>query len=94
MGFDHIEKWCDEICEELDGAMDYTEMYLGAKESNRQHAQHYHEMAEDELKHAGYLMEMAAAEMKDMEQEPEAVWNYEHSRMEKKRQKIRNMLAM
>lgn len=48
----------DHVKEELDGAMEYAEMYLSNKKNNISWSKMYSEMAAAELTHAKYLINM------------------------------------
>jgi fructose-1,6-bisphosphatase len=59
-----IKKYVEQIEEEIEGAKDYAEKYVGCKAAdNIQSATRYKEMANDELKHATYLHEMVTKEI-------------------------------
>lgn len=62
-----IEKLCEAITDELEGAKEYAEKYVEMKsfpETN--FSQKYREMAYDELKHAGYMKEIAEKRIRDI----------------------------
>ena len=61
-----IEKYKEEICEELEGAKNYAECYVDCKVRGSAHATKYKEMAAEELKHAGYLYDMAGKYVEEM----------------------------
>lgn len=53
-----IGYFIDHVTEELDGAMEYAEMYLSNKRNNSTWSKMYSEMANAELTHAKYLINM------------------------------------
>ena len=62
-----IKNLIDSIEEELEGAKDYAERALEEKvRGNTTVANHFHEMAQDELKHSGFLHELAVKSADDL----------------------------
>jgi hypothetical protein len=62
-----IDKMLEQLEEEVEGARDYAEKYVECKaRGNMPRANHYKEMAHDELKHATFLKEMDMADVDDL----------------------------
>lgn len=53
-----IQRYIDNICEELEGALSYAEYYIIFKNSKPQWSKMYKEMAQAEISHSNYLITM------------------------------------
>lgn len=96
-----IQKYVEEIEEELEGAKDYAEKYVECKvrgEMNK--ASRYKEMANDELKHSSYIHEFAVNEVAALSKvytppaEMMEKWEKAHAQYVEKTAWIRQMLTM
>jgi vacuolar-type H+-ATPase subunit E/Vma4 len=96
-----IKNLIDSIEEELEGAKDYAERALEEKvRGNITVANHFHEMAQDELKHSGFLHELAVKSADDLSKvftPPEEMlekWRKAHKEYVEKVALIKQMLSM
>lgn len=96
-----IQCLVDMIDEELEGAKEYTEMYLDYKaKSDSTWANRFREMANDELKHATYIHELTVAEIELLQRaftppvEMEEKWEKAHKVYIEKTAWIKQMLGM
>ena len=92
-----IKNLIDSIEEELEGAKDYAEEKV---RGNTTVANHFHEMAQDELKHSGFLHELAVKSADDLSKvftPPEEMlekWRKAHKEYVEKVALIKQMLSM
>ena len=96
-----IKKYVEAIKDEAEGAECYAEKYVEAKaKGDTNKANHYKEMAQDELKHAMYQHEWAVAEVEAISKvytPPVAMqekWDHTHKEYVEKVALIKQMLMM
>ena len=96
-----IKNLADEMKDELCSAKNYAEEYLTFKaKGNGTWANHYKEMAQDEIKHAGYLHDRAVEEideLRDVYTPPQDMidkWESDHKKYIEKTAWIKQMLTM
>lgn len=96
-----IKQIVEDMKEELDSAEHYAKKYAELKDSNRECAEKYQKMAQDELRHVDMLHEMAVKEIKaEMAKgvvtppAMQAVWDWEHEKMIDKTARIKVLLNM
>ena len=96
-----MKKYAERIDDEVEDAKHYAEKYIECKAMGRtDRANHYHSMAEDELKHASWLHEMAAADVAELEkvyrpiEEMQRKWEETHECYAEKAAWVRKMLEM
>lgn len=96
-----IKKYVDKIEDELEGAKEYAEKYVEYKtKDDMQVANHYKEMANDELKHAMYEHEMATKTIEKLKSHitpPEEMlerWEKAHKEYVEDAAWIKQMLAL
>lgn len=96
-----IKLYVEAIEEEIEGAKNYAEKYVEAKaKGNIEKAEHYKEMANDELKHASYQHHWATAEVESISKifkppvEMQEKWEKAHQRYVEKAAWVRQMLAL
>jgi hypothetical protein len=94
-----IEKLCEAILDEVEGAEEYAEKYIEMRsfpETN--FAAKYREMAHDELKHAGYMHDIAhhrieaIRTVKELSLEDEELWHHTQKRYHEWTARIKLML--
>lgn len=96
-----IKNYIDNVKDELESAKDYAERSLEERvRGNINVANHYHEMAQDELKHASFLHELAtksADELSKVFTPPEEMlesFRKAHTEYVEKAAWIKQMLSM
>lgn len=96
-----IKHYVDEICDELNSAKEYAEMYVEYKaKGDSQWASRFQSMANDELNHANIIHELAVKETEEISQvfkapaEMQEVWDKSHADYVEKAAWIRQMLSM
>lgn len=100
MAADIIAHLYDEMCDELEGAEEYTKLAMMWKPINGDFSKNFVTMANDELRHAGMMRDMANREMDRIKAEhKDAVFADEYQRYfgEKfvdKSAKIKQLMAM
>lgn len=95
-----IQTLVDCIEEELEGAKNYTEMYLDLKADGSQWASKFRDMANDELGHAMNIHNYAKEEIDKLRKvytptaEMQEMWDHEHKVTMEKVAWIKTMLSM
>ena len=96
-----IKKLAEDIEEEIESAKEYAEEYIEHKaKGDLNTANHYKEMANDELKHAMYLHERAVTKIAEVSKtftppvEMEEKWEKAHKEYVEAVSRIKHVLAM
>jgi hypothetical protein len=97
----NIQKYVDDIKEEIESAKEYAEKYIELKaKGNVAFASKYREMAEDELKHANYLHSFAIEEIEKISKvytppvDMQEKWEHEHKKYIENVAWIKQILSM
>ena len=96
-----IQKWVEQINDELESAKEYAECYLMHKsEGETTWANRFKVMADDELKHATVIHDLAVEKIKKLREfytppvYMEEKWNQSHKEYVEKAAWVRQMLSM
>ena len=96
-----IHEKIENICEELEDALEYAEKYMVCKaRGNLGHANKFKEMAHDELNHANMLHELYTADIEELNkvytltEEEEKAWEHCHKHFAEKVAMVRHILSM
>ena len=94
-----LDKMMDHICDELEGAWEYTEKYLENKAKGDQRYSKYREMAMDEINHAEILYSFAVEDINKLGRvytlsgEEEEKWEHTKKRYAAKLAMLKHTLA-
>ena len=89
---EYFEKYQNMIDDEVEGAMEYANLYCEMKDSKPQEAKEIKEIAMQEIEHYMVLTDIAKEMIED--ESIEMLFNYLHKRNNKKIASIKMMLAM
>lgn len=96
-----IKKYVERIDEEIESAKEYAEKYVEYKaKGDMTRANHYKEMANDELKHSNYIHEWAVKEIEEISKvytppvEMQEAWDKAHKEYVEKVAWIKQMLSL
>lgn len=94
-----LDHMMEHICDELDGAWEYTEKYLENKAKGDHRYQKYREMALDEINHAEILYSFSAADIESLKKvytlttDEEEKWHHTQKRFAERVSILRHTLA-
>lgn len=96
-----IKEYVELLDEEIEGAKDYAEKYVGCKAKGNMHrANRFKEMAEDELKHSSYIHEMAVQDIEELRRvytppiEMQEKWDKAHKEYVERVAWVKQMLSL